>query len=113
MRTSIQRGSRLALGALAALSLLSFGLPAARADWSNNNAGWSRQGHDWDHGYRQDPNHGNQWMERQPSGVIVYHDHPSFYYHPYRGPEHRRYYTYNGAEWYVNTDTGIRVRISL
>jgi hypothetical protein len=115
MRTHIHRGMRIALGVLAATSLLAIAPSAARADWSNNNnSGWSRQGHDWDHGgWRQDANHGNRWAERRTDGVIVYHDHPSYFYHPYRGPEHRRYYTYNGAEFYVNTDTGIRVRVSL
>jgi hypothetical protein len=126
MRTRINRGARLALGATAAVSLLAFALTAAMAqNWNNSGGGTHQsQGQSWHNGkgntgdsggYRQDRtgNHGNQWGERQSSGAIVYHQQPSYYYHPYRGTEHRRYYTYGGSEFYVNTDTGIRVEISL
>jgi len=64
-------------------------------------------------GYHQDQSgqYGHQWIERTPSGGRNYHQQPSFVTHPYQGSEHRKYYTYQGSEFYINLDSGIRISL--
>ena len=121
---NIYRVTRLALGVLAAVSLLVFATPAAMAQDSHRdggNGGGYHQSQAGDQnrnnggggGFHQDQSgqHGHQWGETQPSGGQVYHPKPSYYYHPYKGPENRKYYTYQGSEFYLNLGTGIRVSL--
>jgi len=98
-------GKRIVLAALAALALSVYALPAASAQGRMSGQGGG--------GWHQDRSgqHGHQWGERTESGGTVYHRRPSYMSHPYRGSEHRRYYTYQGSEFYINLDNGIRIAL--
>lgn len=105
-KRNIGSGIGLILGAVAAVALLGWSLPAAVAQGRNHTQNSGA-------GYHQDQTgqHGHQWVESTPSGGRVYHNQPRFVSHPYQGSEHRRYYTYQGSEFYLNLDTGIRIAL--
>jgi hypothetical protein len=124
---SSNRGLGLVLGVAAAVALVASATRAIAQDSHNdhngggfqqaqpsNNSG-NQQDPSWNSGggYRQDQsgNHGHQWGEMHADGSRVYHQQPSFFYHRYNGPEHRRYYTYQGREFYLNLDTNIRIEL--
>ncbi len=63
-------------------------------------------GHGWGGGHQGG---GESWGYNQAE--YRHHHHHWGAYPYYNGPEHRRYYSYNGNEFYINLDTGIRIEL--
>jgi hypothetical protein len=127
---NIYRATRLTVG-VAAISLLACALPMAIAqgNYNNNNGGNDRNnngsamshqgGNNGGNGTSQHSgnnggmSHQNTFSHSSHSwngGQQHYHQQGS-QYPAYNGPEHRKYYTYGGSQFYLNVDTGIRIKI--
>jgi hypothetical protein len=95
------------IGVLAGISMFAISLPAALAQGRNHNGDNRSQG-------QQDRSgqHNQQWNNHGHSNGSAYYNQSNGRTRWYHNSEHRKYYSYQGSEFYLNLDNGIRVRIS-